>query len=249
MQGVLAFARTQIADRYVPADQRSAALNTLAAPAATCCAAPRTAPDPGLRLSAVRTYIASATAPARSADWLAGDTVPGGPALDPELRWQILGRLAVLGAAGPADIDAELARDSSATGQEGAARCRAALPDPDAKRAAWDALFGDADRPLQLPRHRHRHRLLAARTPRPAHRVRTALLPRRRRHSPPAAAPPSPKPSPAPASRRRSTRPPCGSARRASPTPTCSPPCAANSTTSSTTCARALRVRNDEPRT
>ncbi|QLH21129.1 aminopeptidase N [Streptomyces sp. Rer75] len=144
VQGVLAFARTQIADRYVPADQRPAALNTIAA---TCRDLLRRTEDgsgPGLRLSAVRTYIASATAPAELTDWLDGDTVPGGPALDPELRWQILGRLAVLGAAGPADIDAELARDSSATGQEGAARCRAALPDPDAKRAAWDALFGDS---------------------------------------------------------------------------------------------------------
>ncbi|RNF79986.1 aminopeptidase N [Streptomyces botrytidirepellens] len=145
VQGVLAFARTQIADRYVPADQRPAALNTLAA---TCRDLLRRTEDgsgPGLRLSAVRTYIASATAPAELTDWLDGDTVPGGPALDPELRWQILGRLAVLGAAGPADIDAELARDSSATGQEGAARCRAALPDPEAKRAAWDALFGETD--------------------------------------------------------------------------------------------------------
>jgi len=143
VQGVLAFARTQIADRYLPADQRPAALNTIAA---TCRDLLRRTEDgsgPGLRLSAVRTYIASATAPAELSDWLDGDTVPGGPDLDPELRWQILGRLAVLGAASSADIDAELARDSSATGQEGAARCRAALPDPDAKQAAWDALFGE----------------------------------------------------------------------------------------------------------
>ncbi|MGW2324603.1 aminopeptidase N [Streptomyces sp. NPDC001700] len=143
VQGVLAFARTQIADCYLPAEQRPAALNTIAA---TCRDLLRRTEDgsgPGLRLSAVRTYIASATAPAELTDWLEGDTVPGGPALDPELRWQILGRLAVLGAACPADIDAELARDSSATGQEGAARCRAALPDPDAKRAAWDAVFGE----------------------------------------------------------------------------------------------------------
>ncbi|MET7905574.1 aminopeptidase N [Streptomyces sp. NPDC005336] len=147
VQGVLAFARTQIADRYLPADQRPAALATLRA---TCRDLLRRTEDgsgPGLRLAAVRTFIDSATAPAGLTDWLDGDTVPGGPALDPELRWQILARLAVLGAAGPADIDAELARDSSATGQEGAARCRAALPDPDAKEAAWHALFGEDDGP------------------------------------------------------------------------------------------------------
>ncbi|MET8010600.1 aminopeptidase N [Streptomyces sp. NPDC005271] len=147
VQGVLAFARTWIADRYLPADQRPAALATLGA---TCRDLLRRTEDgtgPGLRLAAVRTFIDSATAPAELTDWLDGDTVPGGPSLDPELRWQILTRLAVLGAAGPADIDAELARDTSATGQEGAARCRAALPDPDAKAAAWQALFGEDDGP------------------------------------------------------------------------------------------------------
>ncbi|WP_432251956.1 aminopeptidase N [Streptomyces sp. HNM1019] len=143
VQGVLAFARTEIADRYLPADLRPAALATISA---TCRDLLRRTEDgsgDGLRLAAVRTFIGSATAPAELSDWLDGDTVPGGPALDPELRWQILGRLAVLGAVGPADIEAERARDSSATGQEGAARCRAALPDAEAKEAAWQTLFGD----------------------------------------------------------------------------------------------------------
>ena len=36
-------------------------------------------------------------------------------------------------------------RDPSATGLEGAARCRAALPDPEAKRAAWEAMFATDD--------------------------------------------------------------------------------------------------------
>ncbi|MEU1789760.1 aminopeptidase N [Streptomyces sparsogenes] len=141
VQGVLAFARTQIADRYLPAHRRAAALATITA---TCRDLLRRTEDgsgPGLRLAAVRTFVDSATSAAELRDWLDGDTVPGGPALDPELRWQILGRLAVLGAATPGDIDAELARDSSATGQEGAARCRAALPDADAKRAAWAVIF------------------------------------------------------------------------------------------------------------
>ncbi len=47
----------------------------------------------------------------------------------------------MLGATDEDAIAAELARDPSATGQEGAARCRAALPDPAAKRAAWEAMF------------------------------------------------------------------------------------------------------------
>ncbi|GAA3121493.1 hypothetical protein GCM10017687_39060 [Streptomyces echinatus] len=83
--------------------------------------------------------------PETIAAWLADGTVPGGPELDPELRWRILARLAVLGATDEAAIDAELARDPSATGQEGAARCRAALPDPEAKRAAWEAMYDRDD--------------------------------------------------------------------------------------------------------
>ena len=71
--------------------------------------------------------------------------VAGGPELDPELRWRVLGRLAVLGAVDAAAIAEELERDPSAAGREGAARCRAALPDPEAKRAAWEAMFASDD--------------------------------------------------------------------------------------------------------
>ncbi|MFF4648402.1 aminopeptidase N [Streptomyces sp. NPDC001380] len=138
VQGVLGFARLHVADHYLPAERRPAALAALAALARELLRAP----DPGLRLAAARTLLSTA-GPDDLRAWLADGAVPGGPDLDPDLRWRLLLRLAVLGAAGPADIDAELARDPSATGQEGAARCRAALPDPAAKEAAWAALFED----------------------------------------------------------------------------------------------------------
>ncbi len=144
VQGVLAFARTQIADRYLPAVDRPAALATLT----DLCRdllrrteGSENGDHQGLRLAAVRTFIDSSTTPEGIQDWLDGDSVPGGPALDPELRWRILGRLAVLGATTPAAIDAEATRDPSASGKEGAARCRAALPDPAAKKTAWEAMF------------------------------------------------------------------------------------------------------------
>ncbi|MEU9123814.1 aminopeptidase N [Streptomyces sp. NPDC048506] len=148
IQGVLAFARTQIADRYLPADRRHTALATLTALSRDILRrteGPDNGTRAGLRLTAVRAFIDSATTPEGIQDWLDDGSVPGGPQLDPELRWRILARLATLGAT-PLDtlrdaIDAELARDPSATGREGAARCRAALPDPAAKQAAWDALF------------------------------------------------------------------------------------------------------------
>ncbi|MEV7581098.1 aminopeptidase N [Streptomyces erythrochromogenes] len=143
VQGVLTFARTQIADHYVAPEDRPEALATLTTIARDLLRRTEDGSEPGMRLTAVRTLVGSATQPDTIAAWLADDTVPGGPALDPELRWRVLTRLAVLGAVGEAEIDAALAADPSATGEEGAARCRAALPTPEAKAAAWDRLFHD----------------------------------------------------------------------------------------------------------
>ncbi|GAA3910842.1 aminopeptidase N [Streptomyces gulbargensis] len=145
VQGVLGFARTQIADRYVAAEERPAALATLREIARALLRRTEDGDSPGLRLTAVRTLIDSATTPDQIASWLDEGTVHGGPELDPELRWRILARLAVLGATDEAAIAAELERDPSATGQEGAARCRAALPEAGAKAAAWSAMFDTDD--------------------------------------------------------------------------------------------------------
>ncbi|MCS0603928.1 aminopeptidase N [Streptomyces sp. LP11] len=145
VQGVLAFASGQIADQYLPAGERPAALATLTSLCRDLLRRTEDGDHPGLRLIAVRHLIAVAAHPDTIAAWLADGTVPGGPELDPELRWRILGRLAVLGATDAAAIAAELERDPSAAGQEGAARCRAALPDADAKRTAWDAMFTGDD--------------------------------------------------------------------------------------------------------
>ncbi|GGX63837.1 aminopeptidase N [Streptomyces anandii] len=142
-EAVLAFARVHIADRYLTPEQRPAALATLAGLCRDLIRRTEDGDNPGLRLIAVRQFIDVAAHPDTIAAWLADGTVPGGPELDPELRWRVLARLAVLGATDEAAISAELERDPSATGREGAARCRAALPDPDAKRAAWEAMFTD----------------------------------------------------------------------------------------------------------
>ncbi|MFE2153432.1 aminopeptidase N [Streptomyces lavendulae] len=143
VQGVLTFARTHVADQYTDPDRRAAALATLGSIARDLLRRTEDGSDPGLRLAAVRALISCATQPDTIAAWLADGTIAGGPALDPELRWSILARLAVLGAVDEAAVDAALAADPSATGQEGAARCRAALPTPEAKAAAWQRLFHD----------------------------------------------------------------------------------------------------------
>ncbi|MEV5172915.1 aminopeptidase N [Streptomyces flaveolus] len=144
-EGVLAFAAGQLADQYLTPEERPAALATLTSLCRDLLRRTEDGDHPGLRLIAVRHLIDVAAHPETVAAWLADGTVPGGPELDPELRWRILARLAVLGAADEDTIAAELARDPSATGQEGAARCRAALPDPEAKRAAWEAMFAGDD--------------------------------------------------------------------------------------------------------
>ncbi|WP_328945207.1 aminopeptidase N [Streptomyces sp. NBC_00250] len=145
VQGVLGFARAQIADRYVTEDERPAALATIGEIARALLRRTEDGDAPGLRLTAVRAFIDSASTPDKIASWLDEGTVHGGPELDPELRWRILARLAVLGATDEPTIAAELERDPSATGQEGAARCRASLPTPEAKAAAWSALFDTDD--------------------------------------------------------------------------------------------------------
>ncbi|OCC12306.1 aminopeptidase N [Streptomyces sp. PTY087I2] len=143
VQGVLSFAAGQIADRYVAPEDRPAALATLADLCRDLIRRTEDGSHPGLRLIAVRHFIDAATQPDTLRSWLDEGTVHGGPELDPELRWRILTRLAVLGATDETTIAAALEADPSATGREGAARCRAALPTPEAKAAAWDALFTD----------------------------------------------------------------------------------------------------------
>ncbi|UCM87309.1 aminopeptidase N [Streptomyces marincola] len=143
LEAALAFATGPLAGRYLPHHRRPAALATLSDLAHELLAAGDT--DPARRLVAARTAIDTATEPAPLRAWRQAGTLPGGPALDPELRWRLLRRLAALGATTEDEIDAEAARDTTAAGAEGAARCRAALPDPAAKEAAWEAMFGTAD--------------------------------------------------------------------------------------------------------
>jgi aminopeptidase N len=146
---VIGYARWTVADSYLPPGLRGAALadltslcrNLLSAHPAGC--ASEAGGDDEMRLIAARGLIDSAAGPddiSALRSWLAAGRVPGGPDLDSRLRWQILLRLAVLGAASRAEIEHHADRDSTAAGRLSAARCRAALPDRDAKQAAWAAM-------------------------------------------------------------------------------------------------------------
>ena len=75
--------------------------------------------------------------------WLGAERTEAGVDLDPTLRWTVVHRLAEIGAFDEAAIAVEEARDSSASGAQGAATARAARPDPAAKAVAWAAMTAD----------------------------------------------------------------------------------------------------------
>ncbi|BCJ60772.1 hypothetical protein Jiend_41940 [Micromonospora endophytica] len=141
-EDVLTLSRSLV-DRYLDPAARQAALAVLAESCQRLLDG--AAPGESLQLAATRALIAATTDTDLLAGWLAGRDVPAGLAVDVELRWAILSRLVVLGAAGEPEIAAEAAADPSATGAERAARCRAALPDPAAKRAAWEIVVSNTE--------------------------------------------------------------------------------------------------------
>jgi aminopeptidase N len=73
---------------------------------------------------------------------LDGSVTVEGLAVDTELRWHLLYRLASRGVAGQAQIDAELARDATDAGARHAAACRSAIPEAAAKEEAWVQITG-----------------------------------------------------------------------------------------------------------
>ncbi len=79
--------------------------------------------------------------------WLEGTNTPTGLAIDTDLRWAFISRLASLGALPASAIEEELARDNTAGGQRQAASARAALPTAEAKAKAWSSVVESDDFP------------------------------------------------------------------------------------------------------
>ena len=84
--------------------------------------------------------------------WLDGVEVTAGLTVDTELRWTVLQSLVANGAAGAAEVDAELARDRTASGEREAAYAHALVPTAENKAAVWAQLTG----PEALPNWRNR---------------------------------------------------------------------------------------------
>lgn len=68
---------------------------------------------------------------------------PAGLALDPDLRWSWLVAVSTTGHATPADVEAQLAADPTATGRRAHRTVLAARPDPAVREAAWEAAWND----------------------------------------------------------------------------------------------------------
>ncbi|HEU4348033.1 MAG TPA: aminopeptidase N, partial [Actinoplanes sp.] len=147
IEDVLKMTRNLV-DRYSTPETRKAALELVAQACERLLAA---SPAGGSRqLAAARGLIGATVDVARLRGWLDGENVPEGLAVDADLRWLIRYRLVVLGACGAAEIEAEFARDHSATGEQFAARCRAALPSPAAKELAWSMIISDTETSTRL---------------------------------------------------------------------------------------------------
>ena len=100
----------------------------------------RAEPGSDLQLAYAQAFtgvLTSADDLAVLAGLLSGSAAIDGLDVDTEFRWLPLRRLVSRGAAGPAEIDAELARDPTDAGALHAAASRAAIPDPAAKQDAW----------------------------------------------------------------------------------------------------------------
>ncbi|MFL6131096.1 MAG: aminopeptidase N [Mycobacteriales bacterium] len=102
------------------------------------------------QLAWTRTFAAAARTPEHVAvlrGLLDGTEVVPGLAVDADLRWTLLQGMVALGAAGDAEIEAELDRDPTASGQRQAATTRALRPTAEAKAEAWRQATEDDELP------------------------------------------------------------------------------------------------------
>ncbi len=110
------------------------------------------AAEPGSdhQLALVRALASATSSPERIRGVLAGDL--DGLTLDTDLRWTLVTSLARLGDADEAEIAAELARDTTISGQENASAARAIRPLAAAKEEAWRIAAVDRSTPNETRR-------------------------------------------------------------------------------------------------
>ncbi|PNI09534.1 aminopeptidase N [Arthrobacter sp. AFG7.2] len=139
-------------ERYTPATARDAARSSFLATAAA--EMDRAAPGSDQQLAWARTVGTlsrhdDAMLP-RLRGLLDGTATVPGLAVDAELRWHFWHALAAQGRATTAELEAELGRDTTASGRAGHATALAARLDKDVKTAAWQAAVHGSELSNQL---------------------------------------------------------------------------------------------------
>ncbi|MBT2550128.1 aminopeptidase N [Arthrobacter sp. ISL-65] len=143
---------TMALEQYVPARERGALRKSFAEGAARELYAAE--PGSDQQLAWARTLATVSRTEGSQASLLRGlldgsERVPG-LSVDAELRWSLWHALAARGLATEQELDAELARDTTASGRTGHATALAARPDAAVKAAAWDAAVRGTELSNQL---------------------------------------------------------------------------------------------------
>ncbi|MFC7548825.1 aminopeptidase N [Plantactinospora sp. GCM10030261] len=115
--------------------------------ARTAATALRTAaPGSGFQLAWARAFASASRSDddlATLRSWLDGTEVPDGLTVDTQLRWTVLQALVANGAAGSAEIEAELSADRTSSGEREAVLSSALVPTAANKARVWAELTGD----------------------------------------------------------------------------------------------------------
>jgi aminopeptidase N len=118
-------------------------------------AARAAAPGSGEQLIWARTFASAARRDTDAAilrSWLDGQDVPEGLPIDTDMRWTLLQSLVAVGAAGADEIEGELDRDRTTSGERQAALTRALQATAEAKEETWRRLVDDHELPNWLQR-------------------------------------------------------------------------------------------------
>ncbi len=144
---------TTVARMYVAPEFRAATIERIGDALWALAGAAEAASDAQFQFVKFFATIASTPSHAETLRALrdGGITLPG-LTIDTDLDWELLEGLVITSAAGNAEIDAALARDNTANGQQAAARVRAAVPTIDGKEAAFASLVDSDDLPNAIVR-------------------------------------------------------------------------------------------------
>ncbi|WP_439592695.1 aminopeptidase N [Microbacterium sp.] len=141
------------ANSYVSPEKRAAARERVADGLWTLAQGAESGSDNQLQF--VTAFASAASTPAQWSQVQAlrdGAVTLDGLEIDTDLSWALLVSLAAGGVVTASDIDDALAADNTAKGGEFAAQAKAALPNVEARRIAWDALIEQDDAPNTIVR-------------------------------------------------------------------------------------------------